>query len=237
MQKVRKHLNFEAENDWITSKNIVICSTYIIKHNFAITYQWAGIIILLLHLPWFTWAIPAPISPLPMTVTFFMALWLEEELNNAETTAKFFPNDEFLRNWADGTFEAVQRKREAIFEKRCQKSRKVPVWPGNEQPGLGTKRSTSIGVIGVRYREVPPGEMQCLYGVRMGGGALTNADISDLDSTRYSAKPGFMHLSMSSPKGEGGVGHRVGILTFSKKNCQNPHPRAKNKMVYFSSTL
>ena len=26
----------------------------------------------------------------------------------------------------------------------------------------------------------------------------------------------------------GGVGHRVGILTFSEKNYQNPHPRAKN---------
>ena len=25
-----------------------------------------------------------------------------------------------------------------------------------------------------------------------------------------------------------GVGHRVGILTVSKKNCQNPHTRAKN---------
>ena len=31
---------------------------------------------------------------------------------------------------------------------------------------------------------------------------------------------------MSSPRGR--VGHRVGILTFSKKNYQNPHPRAKN---------
>ena len=29
------------------------------------------------------------------------------------------------------------------------------------------------------------------------------------------------------PEGEG-VGHRVGILTFSKKNYQNPHHRAKN---------
>ena len=28
-------------------------------------------------------------------------------------------------------------------------------------------------------------------------------------------------------RGGGGVGHRVGILTFSKKNYQNPHPRAK----------
>ena len=37
----------------------------------------------------------------------------------------------------------------------------------------------------------------------------------------------IMHLSMSSPRG-GWVGHRVGILTFSKKNYQNPHPRAKN---------
>ena len=36
----------------------------------------------------------------------------------------------------------------------------------------------------------------------------------------------LMHLSVSSPRG-GGVGHRVGILTFSKKNCQNPHPWAK----------
>ena len=39
-------------------------------------------------------------------------------------------------------------------------------------------------------------------------------------------------------------GHRVGILTFSKKDQQNPHPRAKNncqnqqkQIVYFSSTL
>ena len=81
----------------------------------------------------FTCAIPAPISPLPMTVTFFMALWLEDELKNADITAKFFPNDECLRNWADGNFEAVQRKSEAILEKRCQKSRKVPAWPGNGQ--------------------------------------------------------------------------------------------------------
>lgn len=68
-----------------------------------------------------------------MTVTFFMALWLEDELKNADVTAKFFPNDECLRNWADGNFEAVQRKSEAILEKRCQKSRKVPAWPGNGQ--------------------------------------------------------------------------------------------------------
>ena len=37
----------------------------------------------------------------------------------------------------------------------------------------------------------------------------------------------LMRLSMSSPWG-GGVGHRVGILTVSKKKYQNPHPRAKN---------
>ena len=29
------------------------------------------------------------------------------------------------------------------------------------------------------------------------------------------------------PEGGGGVGHRVGTLTFSKENYQNPHPRAK----------
>ena len=40
------------------------------------------------------------------------------------------------------------------------------------------------------------------------------------------SKHGIMHLSVSSPRG-GGVGHRVGILTFSKKNYQNPHPWAK----------
>ena len=33
----------------------------------------------------------------------------------------------------------------------------------------------------------------------------------------------FMHLSMSSPRGEG-VGHRVGILTFSKKSIKIPTP-------------
>ena len=44
-----------------------------------------------------------------------------------------------------------------------------------------------------------------------------------------------MHLSMSNLRG-GGVGHRVGILTFSKKKYQNPHPWQK-QMVYFSSTL
>ena len=37
---------------------------------------------------------------------------------------------------------------------------------------------------------------------------------------------------MSSPRegggGRGGFGHRVGILIFSKRNYQNPHPRAKN---------
>ena len=40
----------------------------------------------------------------------------------------------------------------------------------------------------------------------------------------------IMHLSMSSPRGGGGggVGHRVGILTFSNKDYQNPNPRAKN---------
>ena len=37
-----------------------------------------------------------------------------------------------------------------------------------------------------------------------------------------------MHLSVSSLRGGGGVRYRVGILTFSKKNSQNPHPWAKN---------
>ena len=40
----------------------------------------------------------------------------------------------------------------------------------------------------------------------------------------------IMHLSVSSPRGGGGVGHRVGILTFSKKNYQNPHHRAKKEL-------
>lgn len=58
--------------------------------------------------------------------------------------------------------------------------------------GLGTKRSTSTGV---RYREVPPGDVQGLYRVgvtEVGGGAFTNADISHLDIVskwkRYSAQ-------------------------------------------------
>ena len=34
-----------------------------------------------------------------------------------------------------------------------------------------------------------------------------------------------MHLSVSSPSWGGG--HRQGILTFSKKKNQNPHPRVK----------
>ena len=35
-----------------------------------------------------------------------------------------------------------------------------------------------------------------------------------------------MHLSMLSPSGGGGgVGHGVGILTFSEKMSQIPHPR------------
>ena len=53
-----------------------------------------------------------------------------------------------------------------------------------------------------------------------------------------------MHLSMSSPRVGGGVGHRVGILTFSKRNYQNPHPWAKKSFsklletnVYFSFTI
>jgi len=40
--------------------------------------------------------------------------------------------------------------------------------------------------------------------------------------------------------GGGGVRHRVGILTFSYKNCQSPHPGPKimvKSMVYFSSAL
>ena len=53
------------------------------------------------------------------------------------------------------------------------------------------------------------------------------------------------YLSMSSPKGGGaGVGHRVGISTFFKKNYQNPHTQVKNncqnyqkQMVYSSSTI
>ena len=37
-----------------------------------------------------------------------------------------------------------------------------------------------------------------------------------------------MHLSMSSPRGEGvGIGHRVGILTFSKKIIKIPIPGLK----------
>ena len=54
--------------------------------------------------------------------------------------------------------------------------------------GLGTKRSTSTGV---RYREVPPGDVQGLYRVgvaEVGGGALTNAVISHLDSLFPSEK-------------------------------------------------
>lgn len=92
--------------------------------------------------PFITWAIPAPISPLPMTVTFLMALWLEEVLKNAEIAAKFFPNDGCLRIWADGNFEAVQRKREAIFwEEMPQVTKSVRVWnvEGRSNKGLGTK--------------------------------------------------------------------------------------------------
>ena len=37
----------------------------------------------------------------------------------------------------------------------------------------------------------------------------------------------LMHLSMSSLRRGGGVRHRGGILTFSKKNYQNPHPGQK----------
>ena len=35
-------------------------------------------------------------------------------------------------------------------------------------------------------------------------------------------------INVKPEVGGGGAGHRVGILTFSKKNYQNPHPRAKN---------
>ena len=37
-----------------------------------------------------------------------------------------------------------------------------------------------------------------------------------------------LHYAPVDVKPEGGVGYRVGFLTFSKKNYQNPHPRAKN---------
>lgn len=53
--------------------------------------------------------------PLPMTITFFIALWLEDVLKNAEIAAKFFRNNACLRGWADDSFEAVQWKREAMF--------------------------------------------------------------------------------------------------------------------------
>ena len=36
--------------------------------------------------------------------------------------------------------------------------------------------------------------------------------------------------------GGGGVGHRVGILTFSKKNYQNPHPRGEKEMSKLAET-
>ena len=42
---------------------------------------------------------------------------------------------------------------------------------------------------------------------------------------------------MSSPRGGGGVGHRGGgILTFSTKNYQNPHPQ-KEMVCFFSTTV
>ena len=51
-----------------------------------------------------------------------------------------------------------------------------------------------------------------------------------------------MHLSMSSPSRGGGIGHRVGILTFPWKKYQNPYPRAKNivkisRSKWFTSLL
>ena len=53
--------------------------------------------------------------PLPMTITFFIALWLEDVLKNAEIAAKFFRNNGCLRGWADSSFEATHCKREAMF--------------------------------------------------------------------------------------------------------------------------
>lgn len=44
-----------------------------------------------------------------------MALWLEDVLKNAEIAAKFFLSDGCLRIWADGSFEAVHWKSEAMF--------------------------------------------------------------------------------------------------------------------------
>ena len=61
-----------------------------------------------------TWAIPEPISPLPMTVTVFIALWLDVVLKKVEITGKFFLSEGCLRIWAHGSFEAVHWKREAI---------------------------------------------------------------------------------------------------------------------------
>ena len=52
--------------------------------------------------------------PLPMTITFFIALWLEDVLKNAEIAAKFFRNNGCLRGWTDDSFEAVHWKREAM---------------------------------------------------------------------------------------------------------------------------
>ena len=61
-----------------------------------------------------TWAIPEPISPLPMTVTVFIAFWLDVVLKKVEITGKFFLSEGCLRIWAHGSFEAVHWKREAI---------------------------------------------------------------------------------------------------------------------------
>ena len=49
------------------------------------------------------------------------------------------------------------------------------------------------------------------------------------DDPRITAAKETTSYAPINVKPEGGeVGHRVGILTFSKTNYQNPHPRAKN---------
>ena len=61
-----------------------------------------------------TWAIPAPINPPPIIVTFFIALWFEEVLKREDIGGKVLRSAWLLRSCLTGDFTAVTIRQEAI---------------------------------------------------------------------------------------------------------------------------
>ena len=61
-----------------------------------------------------TCAIPAPINPPPITVTFFIALWFEEVLKREDIGGKVLRSAWLLRSCLTGDFTAVTIRQEAI---------------------------------------------------------------------------------------------------------------------------